>query len=168
MIELMVVMSIMAVMSTVFISILRMNQQSWEVAQSHMAVSGELRRGLDAMVRELVSSRADQVDIPADDIWYPSIAFAVPEDLDEDGSILDSNGAVEWSDEIVYSLDGQQAIREQDGEQRVLANGVQELEFRRDSTNTSVIEIRLSVQKATDTQDFPNTGEMSTRVRLRN
>ncbi len=170
--EMMVTMSIVVGISGVLVAVFRMNQQCWEVAQAHLSVSMELRRGMDEMSRELTSTQVAQVDIPADGTWYPSITFSVPEDVDGDGTVLDSSGAMEWSDSITYSLGGEteeQALREQDGElDRVIANGVTELEFKRDAATPTVVEVRISVEKVVHTKDFPHTATLSTRVRLRN
>lgn len=170
--ELMVTMSIVVSISGVLVAVFRMNQQCWEVAQAHLSVSMELRRAMDEMSRELVSTQVAQVDIPADGNWYPSITFSVPEDVDGDGTVLDSSGVLEWSDSITFSLGGEtgeQALREQDGElDRIMANGVTELEFRREAATPNVVEVQMTVEKAVHTKDFPHTATLSTRVRLRN
>ena len=170
--ELLVATAIMAGMSGVFLATLRMNQQSWETSQSYLTVSGELRRGINEMSQELASSRLDQIGgVPADGVWYDEITFAVPEDLDGDGTVLDASGDMEWSNPITYSTVAEQALREQDGsDDRVMANGVQVLEFKREpgALLEEIIEIRMTVERAADTGDFSNQAVLSTRVRLRN
>ncbi len=167
--EILVATAIMAGIGGVFFSTLRMNQQSWESAQSHLAVSGELRRGMNEMSREIVASESTQVDIPADGAWYPSINFPVPQDLDGDGTVLNGAGVLEWSDPITYTLNGTQVIRRQNNtNDRVVANGVTDLEFRREVASPDIVEMQMTVREATGTGDFPSTGTITTRVRLRN
>jgi len=185
--EILVSMAILIGISGILVATLRMGQQSWQVEQSRMAVSHELRRGIDAMARELAESGEGQVDIPADGDWYGTLRFEVPEDLDGDGTVLDSDGELEWSPEwILYTQDAadangdgitDQVIRTQGSETpRVIANGLWDdpddpndgLRFRRDPDDSSIVEIALTVRRGENTGDFPNTATLSTTVQLRN
>lgn len=171
-VELMVVTGIMALISGVLVAALRMGQQSWQVEEARMTVSMELRRGIDAMSRELASSQSGQlIGVPADGAWYPSVTFAVPQDLNGDGTVLDSNGVLEWSPPVLYSLGGtggSQILRTQNNATRVLANGVTTLRFRRQAATPTVVEISMTVLRGVNTGDFTNQGTLTTRVRLRN
>lgn len=146
-------------------------QQSSQTAQAHMDVSYELRRGVDAMSQELASSRDDQLDVPADGNWYNSLTFRLPVDLNGDGTVLDTAGALEWSaNPITYSLggiSGDQIVRTNGTQLRVLTNGVQALQFRRMSATPDQVEILVTVQRGF-LNGFQNQGTLTTRIRLRN
>jgi len=171
-VELMVVTGIMALVSGMLVVALRMGQQSWQVEQARMTVSMELRRGLDAMSRELASSQSGQlVGVPADGTWYTSLTFRVPQDLNGDGTVLDANGALEWSPPVVYALGGTggtQILRIQNNATRVLANGATTLRFRRQAATPNILEISMTVLRGVNTGDFTNQGTLNTQVRLRN
>lgn len=171
-VEVLVSMAIVVGICLLLVAVLRMSRQSWQSAESYLAVSSELRRGLDAMSREVTATESGQLSIAADGNWYAALTFKIPQDLNEDGTVLDAAGILEWSNLIAYSLsgtNGTQVVRSQPGlPDRVLANGVTALQFRRVATTPKVVEILLTVQRGTDTGDFPNQASLSTKVRLRN
>ena len=170
--ELIIVMAIVAGVSGILVATLTISQQSWQVEQARMTVSGELRRGIDSMGRELTSSQAGQLDIPADGSWHTSLTFRVPHDNDGNGTVLSSStGALEWSSPITYSLGGDggnQVLRTQGVASQVLANGASTLQFRRQAASPAIVEIQVVVQRGNTTGDFPNQGSLVTRIRLRN
>lgn len=169
--EIVVSTSLMAMVSGVLVNTLRVSQQAWQMQQSHLSAFQELRRGMDAMSRVVVSSRMDQLSIPADDNWYAGLTFRVPEDRDGDGSVLDAADAVEWSDPILYSVrgfNGTQLMRTQTGaSDRVLANDVIGLRFRRQSATPSVVEIEMTVFWR-NTVGSTQSSTLRSRVQLRN
>ncbi len=165
--EMLVASAIAAVMGGVLIAAFKSGQNSWYSGEAKMAASYELRRGVEHMSREICSTRSDQVNIAADGNWYGTLTFRTPADLDQNGTVLDSTGALEWSaDTITYSLVGSQVVRTKGASTRVLANGVQTLQFRRTLANPQVVEIGMTVQRAQG--GFQSQGSLTTRVRLRN
>ncbi len=175
--ELLVATAIMTGVFGITLGAIRVSQQSQMATQSNLAVSSELRRGLAAMSRELAGTQTSQVSIAANDTWYASLAFRVPQDIDGDGTVVNAaTGALEWSSQITYLLVGTQILRRQAGTiDRVMANGVTPLagvpglQFRRPSANPRVVNIRLTVQRATGTGEFHEPPiPMGTDVTLRN
>ncbi|MBI3333501.1 MAG: hypothetical protein HYZ93_05370 [Candidatus Omnitrophica bacterium] len=169
-VELLIVCAVAGGMSLVFMAALRMGQRSWQIGSAQMSVSSELRRGVVQMRRELAESRMDLLSIPADGLWYPALSFQVPTDLNGDGTVLDANGVLEWSNPVSYSLggsDGDQALRVQGAQSRVLANGVTLLQFRRQAATPMVVEMNLTVRRGATT-GFVNQDSLTERVRLRN
>jgi prepilin-type N-terminal cleavage/methylation domain-containing protein len=173
-VELLIATAIVGGISLVLIAALRMGQQSWQAEDVRMSVSQELRRGIDAISRELAATQAAELDeIPATGSWYAgAVVFRVPQDRDGNGTVLDAAGVLEWSDPITYSLggmDGRQVIRTQVGAaDRVIANGVVGIQFRRQAANPSVVEMRLTVRRGGITGEFTNQSDLTTRVRVRN
>lgn len=170
--EMLVSMTIVVGMAGLLAAALRMSRQSWQSTESYVTVSDELRRGVDAISREIAATRSNQLSIPADGNWYAALTFKIPQDLNGDGTVLDAAGALEWSSSITYSMggiNGTQALRTQPAQaNRVLANGVTALQFRRFAVTPAVVETRMTVQRGVSTGDFPHQATLSTKVRLRN
>ena len=176
--ELLVVSLITVGMCLALASVLRMSARSWQAGQNHMTVSFELRRGVNAMSRELAQTQAGLLQVPgvgalpANGNFYNSVQFQVPQDVDGNGNVLNGAGVLEWSpNAITYSLgglDGRQVQRSQGGAVSVLAHGVTALQFRRLTTNPSIVEMKMTVQKGSATGGFLNQADLTTRIRLRN
>ena len=162
--ETLVATAIAAVMGGVLVAAFKSGQQTWYSGEAKMAASYELRRGVEAVSRELAASRSNQVSILNNG---GSVTFRVPADLDGDGTILDAAGALEWSaNTITYSLAGDQVVRTEGANTRVLANGVQSLQFQTVGGNLDLLEIAMTVQR--DNSGFQSQASLTTRVRLRN
>lgn len=170
--ELLITCAIVAGISLVLMAVLRMGQRSWKIQDAQSSVSMHLRNGMADMSREIAESQAGWLNIPADGLWYNSLTFRVPQDVDGNGTVWDAAGALEWSNPITYSLagpDGNQLQRVQQGAvNRVLAYGVTALQFRRQAATPLVVEIGLTVQRGATTSGFLNQADLNTRVRLRN
>ncbi len=168
-IELMVSSAIAMAVGLAITMLLKVNQQSWEVSHAYFGSSLELRRAA-AMSRELVAAVNSTVSIPADGAWYNTISFRVPQDMNGDGVVVFSNGSLEMSNPITYSLGGSTGnlvIRTQEGKNdRAVALGVSALQFRRQAANPEMVEIQITVQRGMG--DFKNQGSWITRVRMRN
>ena len=169
--ELLIASVVMSAMAVVLAAVLRMGQRSFQTSQNTMTISYELRRGTKLMSQDLAQTQADQVSIPADDSWYDNLSFRIPEDVDADGTVLDSAGVLEWSDSIQYALggvDNQQVQRIQNGNTQVLAHRVTLLRFRRTTANPYIVEVNFQVERGANLGGFLQQVNVTTRVRLRN
>lgn len=171
-IEMMVATSAALVIALVITQMVKMNQQSWEVSDAYLSSSLELRRAAEAIGRELVAAKNSTLSIPADGTWYNTVSFQVPKDMDGNGVVVYADGTLELSDPIVYSLgggghSGDQVIRSQANHgDRVIADGVSALQFRRNVANPELVEISMTVQRGMG--DFKNQGSLATKIRVRN
>lgn len=170
-VEIIIVLFIFTIISGAIFSVLKMGGLAWNLGDVQVAVQQDLRRGMNAMIRELRQSRSSVISgVPADDNYYSLIIFRVPEDIDNDGDVVDDLGNVEWSNSIQYSLGGynnKQLLRVQDGTTSVLANNVNSLQLRRISVIPNILEIILLTQKVTiEGRSIQIT--LSSKVRLRN
>lgn len=176
-VEVLVVSVMAGVMALAVASVIRMGLRSWQSSENQMTVSFELRRGIHSMARELSQTRSDQLEIPglgampADGVFYNSIRFRIPQDVDLNGTVLDAAGTLEWApSQITYSLggiNGRQVQRTQ-GTVTTLAHGVTVLQFRRLAANPSVVEMTMTVQRGADRGGYVQQADLSTRIRLRN
>lgn len=177
-VEMLVVSVMVAGMTLAFAAVVRMGLRTWQAKENQMTVSFELRRGIHAMARELAQTRTDQLEVPglgampADGVFYNSVRFRLPEDVNGDGTVLDALGALEWSpNQVSYTLgglDGRQVQRTQGAASTVLAYGVTGLRFRRMAANPSVVEMSITVQRGATTGGYVQQADLSTRIRLRN
>ena len=176
-VELMIASAIVVGMALMLAATFRESQRSWQSRENTMTVSFELRRGVQSMTRELSESSGQWMQVPgvgtfpADGNTYNSIQFRVPEDINGDGAVVDGAGNIEWSAPITYSLggnNGQQILRTQGGNVRVLAHGVTVLRFRRLPATPLVFEMNVTVQRGATPGGFLQQSALGTRIRLRN
>ena len=169
-IELMVSTAIAIGIGAVLTMTLKMSQQSWEVSDAYLTSSLQLRLAAETLSHDLVAAKNTTLSIPADGTWYNTISFQVPMDTDGNGVVVDGGGALELSPVLSFFLggtSGSQVIRTVNGTpNRVVANGVSVLRFRRQAATSQVVEINLTVQRGLG--DFKNTASFTTQVRVRN
>ena len=177
--ELLVVVGLLGVLSSAIAAALFTAQRSWATGSGQVVLTMELRRALDAMSRELVSSRPAQIQRPAaNGVWDTQMIFRVPRDLSvpTDGNVLDASGNIaEWSNDITYSVVGgtNRCDRTELGPvgtllRSTLANHVTNVQFRRQAATPDVVEIQLTTQTITDMGQVTQPRTMATRVKLRN
>ncbi|MBU2540381.1 MAG: hypothetical protein KJ593_00605 [Candidatus Omnitrophica bacterium] len=175
--EFMIAAFVFLVVSLALVLTLNYTRQSIEVVIVSTELQEEMYNALSlvtAELRETTSTKINDGPILADGMWYNSITFAIPYDIDADGDILDSSGLIEWSDQnpanwtLTYALSGSQLIRTAgDGRAPILANHVTSLLFRRSVVAPSFIDVSIILQKDTF---FNRTIEISltNQVKMRN
>ena len=176
--EVLVVMALFIILSGAMLSALLSTQQTWTAGSVEMMLTSELRKGLDAMSRELVQGQAGQILRPAaNGAVTNDLVFRIPQDRNGDGTVLDANGQIaEWSNDISYSMNRTNScIRSQVNDpgllprriDTTLANHVNNLMFSRDPATPDVVQIQMAA--STLSQDGRlRTRTMNTRVKLRN
>lgn len=125
-----------------------------------LGLLSEARGALRFMEREIIASRVSLLSIPADDNFYNSLTFKVPQSIDEDGNIT-------WSSDITYSLNGNNLVRTQQDNTHIIMTGVTDLKFRIRSTLPQVLEIYITASRTT-TWTRTVTVSLDTKIRLRN
>lgn len=140
------------IFSFIFIAIfniLSSGQASWYTADVQIELQQEIRKALMVMNTQLRQSGSSVISgVPADDNYYTSITFKIPQDLDGDGDVIDSIGNIEWSNNITYSLDSNRILRTvEGGATSILANQISNLRFLRPSGAPNIIEIGITAQK---------------------
>lgn len=180
-IEIMFVSAIIIVVGWLAFNLLSSGTITWHSGLASLTVQQELRRGLHSMVKELEQTSATVIDsftnnVPANGLDYNSIILRIPQDINGDGTILDSNGQVEWSTPIAYQLifnaqlNSFQLIRTQDAATTVLANYLPtqlSAQFKRNAATPNIIEITLRGQKSSSLGHI-SSGTIGGRVEMRN
>jgi len=163
-----VVISILIIAS---FAVLNVGRSSWFKGDVQSELRKEMIRGFMAMERELRETRPAEQSVPFGEA-RTTITFKIPLDsADADSTILDSNGIIEWSGNIVYSLNGSNEIIRSDssGTPRVLARGISNLQFsrtRNPALPQDLIIINITGQKASGTGEIATqTGQLIVRMR---
>lgn len=143
--EVVITIFIFLIICSVIFAILASGKNAWQVAEARIALQQELRKSIDVFVKELRQAGSSAIiGVPADDNWYDVIIFRMPEDV--------IGGSVAWGSQIQYSLgglNGKQLLRDQDGEQKVIANNIILFQVRRKAANPNIVEVVLRSDKTT-------------------
>jgi len=175
-IELMIVSAIFVFLLGVILGFINFGNISWQSGSSKITVNQELRRGMEAMGRDLSQAKASTISIPPGGSSN-SISFQMARDLNNDGAISLSSGVLEGlqpSDPyITYSMvfnasaGFNQLIKTSNGSTSVLANYLTGLQFTRDLSSQNIIYISLSGEKSSIAGHLVK-GSLSGRLILRN
>lgn len=144
-------------------SVMLTGNNSWETSRDRLELQQYLRTSIDWMRKDLRQAGSTTITgVPADGAWYGSITFQTPSGV--------SFGSIVWGSAIQYAIGGtgnQQLIRTVGMQQRVVAQRFSTLQFRRQASTPTVVEISAQVQTNT-----PQHGLIAmtrtTQVRLRN
>jgi len=139
---------------------------AWFTGDAAIELRQEIIKTFMKMERELKETRPAQISLGSG-TQGASLTFKIPQDIDGDGTILDSSGNIEWSANIVYALNGSNQItRTTSGATTIISNDVTALLFTRPSTPVDILQIDVSVSKATATNKIlQDSGEISVKMR---
>lgn len=152
-------------------AVLNIGRNSWFSGDVQAELRKEMIRAFMAMEREIRETSPAQQSVPFGES-RTSITFKIPQDSnDADTTVLDSSGAIEWSGNIVYSLNTSNEIIRTDpsGITLVLARGILSLQFSR-SRNPALpqdlIIINITGQKASSVGRIATqTGQLIIKMR---
>lgn len=146
---------------------------AWSEGEVRMRFQEMTAQGMQRLTREV--RQADETSLT---ISATTLRFRLPEDVDGDGTVLDSAGGTEYGAEITYSLSGEKLIREQDldgdglaeddvpGERDTVASGLSAIDFQNDSLGVRVT-MSLEVQAPHGGGD-PRVEVVTSHIRLGN
>ncbi len=168
-VELMVTVFISALIFAALFVVLSAGRSSWYTGDTQVRLNEEMRKPLLTMNRELRQTRASEISgVPADNNFYTTITFKLPEDVDSDGDVIDALGNMEWSGNINYSLNAaNQIMRSTLSSSSILANSISNLQFRRPSGNPNIIQVYITAQQNTISGRNLQSNIMSS-IKLRN
>jgi prepilin-type N-terminal cleavage/methylation domain-containing protein len=155
---------IFAVIITATYLVLIVGNRSWYSTDATSEIRQEVVRALLKMQIELAETRPSRTSISVGSSAN-SITFSLPQDRDVDGTVLNSIGQLEWSDNIVYSRNaGNEVIRTTTGNTTVLARGISSLLFNR--TEDTILQVDINATKTSVTgQVLQDTGEITVKMR---
>ena len=120
---------------------------SWQVTSAQVELQQELRKGMDAMSEDLRQAGASSItNVPADGIWYNTITFKICTGV--------SSGNISWSSNTIQYVIGSganvnQILRKSGSQSKVIAQDIQTLQIRRQSSAPNIVEVSLLAQKNT-------------------
>jgi prepilin-type N-terminal cleavage/methylation domain-containing protein len=145
-IEVLVTSVVLAILIVALFLVLNIGQRSWIQGDANIQLQQEIARALVVMAKELKETAPKKIRISSG-----TITFNVPQDLNGDGSIIDADGYIEWSPDIIYSLNGSnQIIRSFNGASSIIANNISVLQFNFVLNEPSVIEVNITASKTSD------------------
>lgn len=96
-----------------------------------------------------------------------SITFQIPNDNNNDGSTIDTNGNTEWGTAITYARDGaNQFIRTQSNLTSVISSSIAGLQFTRPAGEDDIIQIDITAQAANNAGNWQDSEQ--TIIKMRN
>ena len=120
---------------------------AWFTGDVSVELRQEIIRAFTAMEKELKETRPAQISLTIG-TSSPSLTFKIPQDNNNDGTILDSFGNIEWSGNITYALNGANEItRTASGVTSVLAHNVVNLQFSRPTSPVNLLQIDITARK---------------------
>jgi type II secretory pathway pseudopilin PulG len=171
MVEMIVVMTILAIFSIFIVSFVVTSRQAWEVQNSSMAVRFEAKEGMETMVKELRETSLGSpigITIPASPN-NNTICFAIPNQIS--ASKISS-----WK-RVVYAYDStnKQIIRKENGTDcsiscpsasscKTLARNVESLQF---SRSTDLVTVTVATS-GTSQSGIGNSSTLNSQIVLRN
>jgi len=161
-VEVLVTSVVLAILIVALFLVLNIGQRSWIQGDVNIQLQQEIARGLTVIARELKKTAPEKVRIGAS-----SITFNVPQDLNGDGSVVDTNGYIEWSADIIYSLNGSNQItRSFNGATSIIANNISALQFSFVQDEAAVIQVNITASKTSGAGRLvQDTGQTIIKVR---
>jgi len=147
MVEVMVVVVLFVFIASGIYAIAAIGQNCWEVNNARIELQQELRKAQDWMINDLRQAGDSSItNVPADGNWYTNITFKTPAGV--------SAGSLQWNTDSIQFIRGgtgsKQLHRITGGTTKILAQNMQALQFRRESTSSHILEIAMQAQKPTE------------------
>ncbi|MDD4954469.1 MAG: hypothetical protein PHP17_00300 [Candidatus Omnitrophica bacterium] len=146
--ELLVVVCIFFILIAAAFLVLNSGINSWLTGDVEVSLRRELVKAVIPMEKELKFTQAAQTNL-ASGSTSNTITFAIPADIDSDGTILNSAGRIEWSpDLITYSLNANgEIVRTTPAATSILARNITGLQFTRPVSPVNVIEVNVTATR---------------------
>jgi len=158
-VEFIVAVAIFALVATGLLLTLNYTRGSMELVKIATSLEEEMQNALYTMASELRQTRNSKIavgPVNADGVWYDTIRFSIPWDINGDGNVVSATGELEWSDQgtsnwtVTYALSGFQLLRTSgDGRNPVLASHITAVSFRRQAGTPGLVDITLTGQMTT-------------------
>jgi len=132
------------IIATIYLMFLGGNR-AWQKGNTYMDAQNEAARVLNTLMYDLRGAVASTVTCSGG-----SISFQKIEDVDGDGDVFDHYGNLEYSSVIRYSLRGNSLIREEGGNERVVASYITNFSVQaQPATDPDSITVSLTVTRTT-------------------
>jgi prepilin-type N-terminal cleavage/methylation domain-containing protein len=166
-VEILVSVSIFLILVVAAFSVMVVGSSAWFTGGTAVELRQEIIKAFMVMEKELKETSPSHCGL-ASGTSSASIVFELPEDIDQDGTILDLLGFVEFSgNSTTYMLNGaNQTTKTRSGVTTVLANNIASLQFTRPDTPIDIIEIDITAQKKSgNSMIVQESGQIKVKMR---
>jgi prepilin-type N-terminal cleavage/methylation domain-containing protein len=165
-VEILVATLILTLLIMAAFQVMEAGRSSWFTGDTSVQLRQEIIKTFIRMERELKETRPSQINLGSGTSGA-SLIFRIPQDNNADGTILDANGNVEWSDTITYALNGaNQITRTASGNTTIIANNVIGLQFTRPVSPVNILQIDITVRKTSIlNRIIQDTGQIMVKMR---
>lgn len=166
-VEMLVAACIFFILVAMAFLVLNSGVSSWLAGDVEVDLRRELVKAIVSMEKELKLTRASQTNLASGAVSN-SLTFAIPQDINGDGTILDATGQVEWSpNRVTYSLNANgEIIRTTTARASVLARNITRLTFTRPVSPVNILQVDISAQRQNiKGRIFTDTGQLIIKMR---
>jgi len=165
-VEILVASAIFSILLLAVFMVMDAGRTSWLTGDALVELRQEVVKAFTIMEQEMKEIRPGDLGL-AIGASSNSLTFRVTQDNDADGTVLDSLANIEWSGNIVYSLNGaSQIIRTAGGASSILANNIIVLQFSRPVGSTNLLQVDITAQKMTGNRRLvQDTGQIVIKMR---
>lgn len=165
-VELLLSLSILVILMLGSFQIMDVGAKNWLTSDVSVQLRQEIVRSFSRMELDLKKTRPAQISLGSG-ASSTSLTFRVPQDNNNDGTILDASGYIEWSSDIVYALDGSgQITRTSAGTTSVVARNITSLQFTRPISPADILQIDIVASKISDAgRTLQDSSQLKVRMR---
>jgi prepilin-type N-terminal cleavage/methylation domain-containing protein len=165
-IEILFGVAIFSILILAIFAVMNVGIGAWFSSDVSVQLRQEIIKAFTKMEKELKETRPAQISLTIG-TSSSSLTFKIPHDNNNDGTILDSFGNIEWSGNIMYALNGANEItRTASGVTSVLARNVVNLQFSRPTSPVNLLQIDITARKvSTQRRTIQDTGQITTKMR---
>lgn len=160
-VEALVTVVIFSIISGACLMIFLSGSDTWQTNDVQVELQQELRKAMEWIKGDLLEAGSTTVvNVPVNGTWYTTITFRKSAGV--------SGGNISWSNTLQYLVGGsgvQLLRRPSGGSDRIIAQDIQSVQFRR--TTTNLVEVSLQAQKNT-VKGRPLSDQLNFTVKLRN
>ena len=168
-VEILISFAILVLVMLAIFSVMDIGRNAWFLGDVSTQVRHEIINAFTNMDRELKETRPSQQSLSIG-TTSAQLTFKIPQDGNGDGTVLDVNGNIEWSDDITYALNGAHELtRTVSGVPpvtSVLARDIVNVQFSRPLSTINLLVIDITAQKASSAgRIVQDSGEIKIKMR---
>ncbi|HOD13057.1 MAG TPA: prepilin-type N-terminal cleavage/methylation domain-containing protein [Candidatus Omnitrophota bacterium] len=165
-VEMLIAISILTLLILAAFQVMVVGSSSWFTNNASVELRTDMIKAFAKMEREVKETRPSQISLGAGNT-ATALTFRIPQDIDGNNSILNSNGNIEWSDDITYALNtSQQIVRTASGTTTIVANNIVSLLFSRPVSPMNLLQIDVIAQRRSASgQQLQDIGQILIKMR---
>lgn len=153
-------------MTLMAFQLLDVGRSSWFTSDVSVELRQDIIRAFASMEKDLRKTRPSQINLGVGSTSN-SLTFKIPADVDGNGTVLNSSGALEWSSNITYSLNSaHRIVRTSTASTKILAHNIAVLEFTRPVSPLNLLQIDITAEKRSPSgEQLQDTGQIIIKMR---